>query len=87
MMSTLPGALLALQPPAGVVFDMDGTLTVPCIDFDDMRTRVFAIAGVDSGDSKSTSNLSFKRRLAVNESQTGAVSASTSASCDLTEML
>ena len=42
--------MLALQTPAGVVFDMDGTLTVPCIDFVAMRTRVFAIAGVSSGD-------------------------------------
>lgn len=24
----------------GVVFDMDGTLTVPCIDFADMKRRV-----------------------------------------------
>jgi hypothetical protein len=38
---------LGLPTPAGVVFDMDGTLTVPCIDFDAMRTRIFAIAGVD----------------------------------------
>lgn len=30
----------------GVVFDMDGTLTVPCIDFQEMRRRV----GVEEGD-------------------------------------
>lgn len=30
----------------GVVFDMDGTLTIPCIDFKEMRRRV----GVEEGD-------------------------------------
>lgn len=30
----------------GVVFDMDGTLTVPCIDFQEMRRRV----GIEEGD-------------------------------------
>lgn len=32
----------------GVIFDMDGTLIKPCIDFSDMRNRVYAIADSDS---------------------------------------
>lgn len=32
----------------GVIFDMDGTLVKPCIDFADMRKRVYAIADKDS---------------------------------------
>eukprot|EP00245_Coleochaete_scutata_P006130 TRINITY_DN20292_c0_g1_i1.p1 TRINITY_DN20292_c0_g1~~TRINITY_DN20292_c0_g1_i1.p1 ORF type:complete len:239 (-),score=29.49 TRINITY_DN20292_c0_g1_i1:131-847(-) len=31
----------------GVIFDMDGTLTVPCIDFGEMRRRVGVRTGVD----------------------------------------
>merc|ERR1719146_483870 len=37
------GPLRALR---GVIFDMDGTLTVPCMDFGDMRRRVAAALGV-----------------------------------------
>lgn len=33
---------------AGVVFDMDGTLVKPCIDFADMRKRIYDIADSDS---------------------------------------
>jgi len=33
---------------AGIVFDMDGTLIKPCIDFAAMRSRVYAIADTDS---------------------------------------
>ena len=53
LVTSAAGARRALSSAAakpvlrGVVFDMDGTLTVPCIDFDAMRTRIFAIAGVD----------------------------------------
>lgn len=38
------GPLRALR---GVIFDMDGTLTVPVMDFGDMRRRVAAALGVD----------------------------------------
>mmetsp|Transcript_47847 Transcript_47847/g.144724 ORF Transcript_47847/g.144724 Transcript_47847/m.144724 type:complete len:336 (-) Transcript_47847:134-1141(-) len=34
---------------AGVIFDMDGTLTDHCIDFADMRRRIYAIADEDLG--------------------------------------
>ena len=33
---------------AGVIFDMDGTLIHPCIDFANMRSRIYAIADTDS---------------------------------------
>jgi len=33
---------------AGVIFDMDGTLIKPCIDFANMRSRIYAIADTDS---------------------------------------
>lgn len=32
---------------AGVIFDMDGTLIQPCIDFADMRNRIYSIADSD----------------------------------------
>lgn len=32
----------------GVIFDMDGTLIKPCIDFADMRKRVYELADMDS---------------------------------------
>ena len=49
--SPLPCAAMAHNGAArrvlrGIVFDMDGTLTVPCIDFAEMRRRV----GVTTGD-------------------------------------
>jgi len=31
----------------GVIFDMDGTLVKPCIDFADMRKRIYAVADSD----------------------------------------
>ena len=31
----------------GVIFDMDGTLTVPCLDFAEMRRRVGITCGGD----------------------------------------
>lgn len=45
----------------GVVFDMDGTLTIPCIDFDEMRRRVGIAEGdilsvVDSWDTERRGN-------------------------------
>merc|ERR1719377_418986 len=39
-----PGRLRALR---GVIFDMDGTLTVPVMDFGDMRRHVAAALGVE----------------------------------------
>jgi hypothetical protein len=36
-----------LREIAAVVFDMDGTLTVPCIDFVEMRRRVGVTEGQD----------------------------------------
>jgi HAD superfamily hydrolase (TIGR01549 family) len=35
------------SPPAGIIFDMDGTLTKPCIDFADMRRRIYQVASHD----------------------------------------
>ena len=53
--NTIPDATAAFAngiPPmddiVGVIFDMDGTLIKPCIDFADMRSRVYAIADADS---------------------------------------
>lgn len=42
-LSTLP----AQHGIAGVIFDMDGTLVKPCIDFADMRRRIYDIADSD----------------------------------------
>ena len=33
--------------PVGVIFDMDGTLVEPCIDFADMRRRIYDVASSD----------------------------------------
>lgn len=45
--AAMPGTRLYSTgvPLRGVVFDMDGTLTVPCLDFKEMRRRV----GIDEG--------------------------------------
>jgi len=40
-------ALQSLEDIVGVIFDMDGTLVKPCIDFEDMRKRIYAIADSD----------------------------------------
>ena len=42
-------SLLLPQKLVGVIFDMDGTLVEPCIDFADMRRRIYAIASQDWG--------------------------------------
>ena len=48
----------------GIVFDMDGTLTVPCIDFAEMRRRV----GVTTGDILlEIDNWSSERRVAAHK--------------------
>ena len=33
--------------PIGIIFDMDGTITKPCIDFAGMRSRIYAICDSD----------------------------------------
>lgn len=48
----LPAAINALslpKPLVGIIFDMDGTLTQPCIDFSDMRRRIYELASEDAG--------------------------------------
>lgn len=40
---TLPKQLV------GIIFDMDGTLIRPCIDFEDMRRRIYEVATEDFG--------------------------------------
>lgn len=42
-------ALTLPQPLVGVIFDMDGTLIRPCIDFSDMRRRIYEVASEDAG--------------------------------------
>ena len=42
---------LPLTNIEGVIFDMDGTITQHCIDFSDMRRRIYAIADDDFGGS------------------------------------
>ena len=38
---------LPLSQPRGVIFDMDGTLVRPCIDFADMRRRIYSVGSRD----------------------------------------
>jgi phosphoglycolate phosphatase-like HAD superfamily hydrolase len=42
-------ASLLPKPLVGVIFDMDGTLIQPCIDFPDMRRRIYEVASEDAG--------------------------------------
>jgi len=35
------------QQPRGVIFDMDGTLVRPCIDFAEMRRRIYSVGSRD----------------------------------------
>jgi HAD superfamily hydrolase (TIGR01549 family) len=34
-------------PPRGIIFDMDGTLVRPCIDFGEMRRRIYHVSSQD----------------------------------------
>jgi phosphoglycolate phosphatase-like HAD superfamily hydrolase len=49
----LPTMVLALSVPkaplVGVILDMDGTLIQPCIDFVDLRKRIYEVASEDAG--------------------------------------
>ena len=49
----LPTMTLGLAIPqpllVGVIFDMDGTLVQPCIDFCDLRKRIYSVASEDAG--------------------------------------
>lgn len=40
-------ALFSRRNLRGVIFDMDGTLVQPCIDFGDMRRRIYSVASRD----------------------------------------
>lgn len=44
----------ATQRIKGIIFDMDGTLVQPCIDFADMRSRIYEIADNDPNLQSST---------------------------------
>lgn len=37
------------EGPVGIIFDMDGTLVEPCIDFSSMRRRIYNLATKDFG--------------------------------------
>lgn len=43
-----PASLLP-KPLVGIIFDMDGTLIQPCIDFPDMRRRIYEVASEEAG--------------------------------------
>ncbi len=45
--SFTPSTLPSTKSIKGVIFDMDGTLIKPCIDFADMRRRIYEIADTD----------------------------------------
>jgi phosphoglycolate phosphatase-like HAD superfamily hydrolase len=42
-------SIIPQSPLVGVIFDMDGTLIQPCIDFDSLRRRIYKIASEDAG--------------------------------------
>lgn len=46
---SLPTQQTQQQPIIGIIFDMDGTLIEPCIDFASMRSRIYALASQDRG--------------------------------------
>jgi len=46
-LSVTESAIIPVHGISGVIFDMDGTLVKPCIDFADMRKRIYDIADSD----------------------------------------
>lgn len=59
--------------PLGIIFDMDGTLVQPCIDFASMRRRIYDIANEDYNNTNTTATSSQPQQPTTTTIDSGCV--------------